>query len=85
MPRYAELVYNGFWFSPERRALQAAIDETQNFCTGTVRLKLYKVRTSGTCFPLFFNFTFRVEGCVLNVKPCHLATRGFSMPIRGAH
>ncbi len=44
MPRYAELVYNGFWFSPERRALQAAIDETQKFCTGTVRLKLYKVR-----------------------------------------
>ncbi|BDA51579.1 Argininosuccinate synthase [Coccomyxa sp. Obi] len=42
MPRYAELVYNGFWFSPERRALQAAIDETQQFCTGTVRLKLYK-------------------------------------------
>ncbi|CAK0731909.1 hypothetical protein CVIRNUC_000059 [Coccomyxa viridis] len=42
MPRYAELVYNGFWFSPERRALQAAIDETQRFCTGTVRVKLYK-------------------------------------------
>jgi argininosuccinate synthase len=42
MPRYAELVYNGFWFSPERRALQAAIDETQKYCTGTVRLKLYK-------------------------------------------
>jgi argininosuccinate synthase len=52
MPRYAELVYNGFWFSPERRALQAAIDETQKFCTGTVRLKLYKVRTSGSLFPL---------------------------------
>lgn len=44
MPRYAELVYNGFWFSPERRALQAAIDETQKYCTGTVRVKLYKVR-----------------------------------------
>lgn len=43
MPRYAELVYNGFWFSPERRALQAAIDETQQFCSGTVRVKLYKV------------------------------------------
>ncbi|CAL5224095.1 g6722 [Coccomyxa viridis] len=42
MPRYAELVYNGFWFSPERRALQAAIDETQKFCSGTVRVKLYK-------------------------------------------
>ena len=46
MPRYAELVYNGFWFSPERRALQAAIDETQKFCTGTVRGKLYKVCSS---------------------------------------
>ena len=44
MPRYAELIYNGFWFSPEREALQAAIDATQKFVTGTVRLKLYKVR-----------------------------------------
>ena len=43
MPRYAELVYNGFWFSPEREALQAAVDHTQRFCTGTVRVKLYKV------------------------------------------
>ena len=49
MPRYAELVYNGFWFSPERRALQAAIDETQKFCTGTVRVKLYKVATLLDC------------------------------------
>ena len=46
MPRYAELVYNGSWFSPERRAMQAAIDETQQFCSGTVRVKLYKVRSS---------------------------------------
>lgn len=37
MPRYAELVYNGFWFSPEREAMQAAIDKTQEFVTGTVR------------------------------------------------
>jgi hypothetical protein len=44
MPRYAELVYNGFWFSPERLAMQAAIDTTQQFVEGTVRLKLYKVR-----------------------------------------
>lgn len=43
MPRYAELVYNGFWFSPEREALQALVDKTQEFVTGTVRLKLYKV------------------------------------------
>lgn len=42
MPKYAELVYNGFWFSPERLALQAAIDQTQQYCSGTVRLKLYK-------------------------------------------
>ena len=42
MPRYAELIYNGFWFSPERRMLQAAIDETQKTVTGVVRLKLYK-------------------------------------------
>ena len=42
MPRYAELVYNGFWFAPERRMLQAAIDESQRNVTGTVRLTLYK-------------------------------------------
>ena len=41
-PRYAEMVYNGFWFSPERRMLQAAIDEAARRVTGTVRLKLYK-------------------------------------------
>jgi argininosuccinate synthase len=42
MPRYAELIYNGFWFSPEREMLQAAIDKSQEFVAGTVRLKLYK-------------------------------------------
>jgi argininosuccinate synthase len=42
MPRYAELVYNGFWFSPEREMLQAAIDAASQSVTGTVRLKLYK-------------------------------------------
>ena len=42
MPRYAELIYNGFWFSPERRMLQAAIDESQRSVSGRVRLKLYK-------------------------------------------
>jgi argininosuccinate synthase len=41
-PKYAQLVYNGFWFAPERTMLQAAIDETQQDVTGTVRLKLYK-------------------------------------------
>ncbi|MEL7388537.1 MAG: argininosuccinate synthase, partial [Pseudomonadota bacterium] len=49
MPRYAELIYNGFWFSPEREMLQAAIDASQTHVTGTVRLKLFKgsVRTVG--------------------------------------
>jgi argininosuccinate synthase len=42
MPRYAELIYNGFWFSPEREMLQAGIDRSQEFVGGTVRLKLYK-------------------------------------------
>jgi argininosuccinate synthase len=42
MPRYAELIYNGFWFSPEREMMQAAIDESQKTVEGVVRLKLYK-------------------------------------------
>lgn len=42
IPKYAELVYNGFWYSPEREALQALIDNSQKTVTGTVRLKLYK-------------------------------------------
>jgi argininosuccinate synthase len=42
MPRYAELIYNGFWFSPEREMLQAAIDKSQEQVEGEVRLKLYK-------------------------------------------
>jgi argininosuccinate synthase len=42
MPKYAELIYNGFWFAPEREMLQAAIDRSQEFVTGRVRLKLYK-------------------------------------------
>ena len=49
MPRYAELIYNGFWYSPEREMLQAAIDASQTHVTGTVKLKLYKgsARTVG--------------------------------------
>ena len=46
MPRYAELIYNGFWFSPERAMLQAAIDTSQAGVTGTARLKLYKGQAS---------------------------------------
>jgi len=46
MPRYAELIYNGFWFSPEREMLQAAIDWSQKLVTGSARLKLYKGNVS---------------------------------------
>ncbi|MBD3823015.1 MAG: argininosuccinate synthase [Epsilonproteobacteria bacterium] len=46
MPRYAQLIYNGFWFSPEREMLQAAIDKTQEHVEGKVRLKLYKGNVS---------------------------------------
>ncbi|MDD3761303.1 MAG: argininosuccinate synthase [Acidithiobacillus sp.] len=45
MPRYASIIYNGYWWSPERRALQSLIDQTQRLVSGVVRLKLYK----GTC------------------------------------
>ena len=48
VPRYAELIYNGFWFSPERELLQKTMDETQKTVNGTVRLKLYK----GNCIPV---------------------------------
>ena len=46
MPKYAELIYNGFWFSPEREMLQAAIDQSQRFVNGTVKMKLYKGNVS---------------------------------------
>jgi len=54
IPRYAELIYNGFWYAPEREALQALIDDSQKTVTGTVRLKLYKgnVTTVGRKSPL---------------------------------
>jgi argininosuccinate synthase len=42
MPKYAELIYNGFWFSPERELLQTLIDKSQEFVSGSVRVKLYK-------------------------------------------
>ena len=48
IPRYAEMVYYGYWFSPEREALQAMVDKSQEKVTGTVRVKLYK----GNCVPL---------------------------------
>ena len=54
IPRYAELIYNGFWYAPEREALQALIDDSQKTVTGTVRLRLYKgnVTTVGRKSPL---------------------------------
>lgn len=53
MPRYAELIYNGFWFSPEREMLQSLIDKSQESVTGEVRLELYKgnVRVTGRRSP----------------------------------
>ena len=48
MPRYAELVYNGFWFSPEREMIQAAVDQSQKHVEGTVRVKLFKGTASVT-------------------------------------
>jgi len=48
MPRYAQIIYNGFWYSPEREMIQKMIDESQKNVTGTVRLKLYK----GNCIPV---------------------------------
>ena len=54
IPRYAQLIYNGFWYAPEREALQALIDDSQKTVTGTVRLKLYKgnITTVGRKSPL---------------------------------
>lgn len=54
IPRYAQLIYNGFWYAPEREALQAFIDDSQKTVTGTVKLKLYKgnVSTVGRKSPL---------------------------------
>lgn len=46
MPRYAKIIYNGYWFSPERQMLQALIDKSQEYVSGTVRLKLYKGNVS---------------------------------------
>jgi len=62
MPRYAKLIYNGFWFAPEREMLQAAIDKTQENVEGTVRLKLYKgsIMVVGRTSP---NTLFNEEFC----------------------
>ena len=62
MPRYAKLIYNGFWFAPEREMLQAAIDHSQENVSGTVRLKLYKgnIMVVGRTSP---NTLFNEEFC----------------------
>ena len=65
IPKYATLVYNGFWFAPEREALQALVTETQKNVTGTVRLKLYKgnIITAGRKSPLsLYNPAHRDDG-----------------------
>ena len=54
IPKYAELIYNGFWYAPEREALQALVSESQRKVTGTVKLKLYKgnIMTAGRKSPV---------------------------------
>jgi len=54
MPKYAQLLYNGFWYAPEREALQTMIDQAQQRVTGTVRVKLYK----GNCIVVGRKFAF---------------------------
>jgi len=53
IPKFSELIYNGFWFSPEREMLQALIDKSQEHVNGSVRLKLYKgaIQTVGRTSP----------------------------------
>lgn len=73
IPKYAELVYNGFWFAPEREALQAFIDNSQKSVTGTVRLKLYKgnVTTVGRKSPysLYDENVASMEGVKSSYNP----------------
>lgn len=61
MPRYASAIYNGFWFAPEREAMQAMIDYTQQRVTGTVKLKLYK----GTAWPVLRTSPFSLYDSAL--------------------
>lgn len=73
IPKYAELVYNGFWYAPEREALQAFIDDSQKSVTGTVRLKLYKgnVTTVGRKSPysLYNEDVASMEGVKSDYNP----------------
>jgi argininosuccinate synthase len=73
IPRYAELIYYGFWYAPERESLQALIDESQKTVTGTVRLKLYKgnVTTVGrkSDLSLYDTAVASMEGAVSDYQP----------------
>ena len=73
IPRYAELIYYGFWYAPEREALQALIDQSQKKVTGTVRLKLYKgnITTVGrkSVFSLYDTAVASMEGDQSDYKP----------------
>lgn len=73
IPKYAELIYNGFWYAPEREALQALIDDSQKSVSGTVRLKLYKgtVTTVGrkSPFSLYDEAIASMEGVASDYDP----------------
>jgi len=73
IPRYAELIYYGFWFAPEREALQALIDRSQEKISGTVRLKLYKggITTVGrkSPFSLYDDKVASMEGDESDYQP----------------
>ncbi len=73
VPKYAELIYNGFWYAPEREALQALIDDSQKSVSGTVRLKLYKgtVTTVGrkSPFSLYDEAIASMEGVASDYDP----------------
>jgi argininosuccinate synthase len=86
MPRYAELIYNGFWFAPERQMLQSLIDKSQESADGVMRLKLYKgsVRVVGRQSPQslysFAHVTFEEDAVYLRPARC----RGLYQTVRVA-
>ncbi|MFO7725788.1 MAG: argininosuccinate synthase [Oceanipulchritudo sp.] len=73
IPKYSELIYNGFWYAPEREALQAFFDKSQEYVTGTVRLKLYKgnIMTAGrkSAFSLYDENIASMEGVASDYNP----------------
>ena len=78
MPRYAELVYNGFWFSPEREMLQAAIDGCRGAVRGVVRVKLYKgnVIVTGRKYQIrsiTLTWSPSKKGLWIMITPTHMA------------